>query len=101
MKHNIKKEKWVDDALGSIAGISRAQPPDGMFEKITSKLNAVQTVRPAPALPVKQWIAAAVILLSLNISTVLHYTAYKDKTAQMNPRNPVATEIQSVTTYNY
>ncbi|MFN0214879.1 MAG: hypothetical protein ACKVT2_11540 [Saprospiraceae bacterium] len=63
MKH-LEKEKWIEDSLGSLDGIQRAQAPEGLFE------NAMRRAAFVPArtlrMPVTQvWSAAACMLLLL------------------------------------
>ena len=99
MENNINKEKWIDEVFNSTQGMNRAQPGADLYEKITDKLS-----RPHPVslpFPVKRWIAAAVLLLALNVSSVIYFNSQEKKTASVNTSSPLASEIQTETTYNY
>jgi hypothetical protein len=65
---NLNEEMWVEEVLQSTKGISRAQAPDNLKQKIEAKLTAPR----AKIITIKslefKWLAAAVILLiGLNI----------------------------------
>jgi len=102
MDNNIEKEKWIDEVFSSTQGMLRAQPGEGMFQKINARLNEPREVKTVP-LPLKQWAAAAILLLALNVGSVIYYAGQNTKDTGSNAvaANPVATEIQSESTYNY
>lgn len=95
----ISKEEWIDEVIGSVKGIQRAKPGADFFDKVSAGLS-----RPAKRkvfeLPVKQWAAAAVILLALNICSVIYFTHESRRAAVPAVNNPFAI-IQVETTYNY
>jgi len=99
MEHNINKDKWIDEVLNSTWGMSRAQPVAGLFEQITAKLSEPQTIKMI-AFPVKQWVAAAIVLLALNVGSVIYFAQNKGGVTN-SKENPLAMEIQSASTYNY
>jgi hypothetical protein len=88
MTNNTDKEKWIDEVMSSTAGMSRANPDTDLFNRISSKLNVPQVVKSTP-LPVKQWAAAAILLLALNVGSILYY------------RNQHTHAEATETTYNY
>jgi len=100
MENNTNKEKWIDEVLGSVQGISRAQLCTDLYEQIGMKLNNRQTARKIP-LPVKQLAAAAMLLLALNVGSVIYFMTQNKKTAVTASEHSMAMEIQSVITYNY
>jgi hypothetical protein len=100
MEHNINKEKWVNEAMQSTQGITRAAPAAGMAERAISKLNGTQATNTA-RVPLTQWAAAAVILLALNLGSVIHFAAGKNKAGQAGTINTFAAEVPAVSTYNY
>ncbi len=100
MKNSINKEKWIDEVLESTKGMSRAEVPHDLFEQLTSKL--MEPAKPKiVAIPAKQWIAAAILLLALNAATAVYYVSKNYKSATVVSSNPIALEIQGESTYNY
>jgi len=100
MENNTNKEKWIDDVLGSVQGISMAQPRTGLYEQVVMKLSNPQKTRKIP-LPIKQLAAAAMLLLALNVGSVIYFMTQNKKTAVTASEHSMAMEIQSVITYNY
>lgn len=99
MENNTNKEKWIDEVLNSTTGMNRAQPGADLYEQITARLS-----RPAPAtvsFPVKRWVAAAVLLLALNVGSVVYFNSRENKVTSVNTTNSLASQIQVETTYNY
>ncbi len=101
-KHINNKEQWIDQVLASTQGMQRATPPDGLYENVMQQLNnpAKPTVMPVPAI---KWAAAAAVLLVLNVGSVMYASSgsYTSKQNKASTINPIATEIQSESTYNY
>lgn len=101
MENSADKQRWIEDVMQSANGISRAQPHADLYERITAKINtpgAGKTV----ALPVARWVAAAILLLALNIGSALHFSAqHRNNTTHNNMPNPFAAAMQTETTYNY
>lgn len=99
MESNMK-EKWIDDVMGSLEGMSKAQPREDLYEGIMTRLSG-PNIRTRPLLP-KQWAAAAILLLALNVGSVVYFSERQHKTgAKSTDTNPFAMEIQSESTYNY
>jgi hypothetical protein len=98
MVHNTDKENWINEVLGSTQGMKRAAPGADLFEKITARLANPSSVRATP-LPIKQWAAAAILLLALNIGSVVYFTSQKKTTD--SSKNPFAAAMQEESTYNY
>lgn len=66
------KEKWIDAVFDSLQGSTRAKPGSGLFAKIENQIDG----RDARFVPLPQWriaVAAAVVLLCLNVFTVRQY----------------------------
>jgi hypothetical protein len=99
MKNDKEKEKWVDEMMGSLEGLVPATPSADLFEKVMAQLNHPQTTKVIPLYP-KQWAAAAILLLALNIGSVVYFNSERRHTRAAAP-NPFAAEIQSESTYNY
>ena len=98
MAHNTDKENWINEVLQSTQGMNRATPKADLFERITAGMANPSSVK-ATRLPVKQWAAAAIILLALNIGSVVYFTSQK-KTND-SAKNPFAAAMQVESTYNY
>jgi hypothetical protein len=100
MINNANKEKWITEVLDSTHGMSPAIPAVGLFQKIAAELANPQLIKTRP-LPVKQWAAAAIVLLALNIGSVVYFTSQHTKAAESAPVNPIAAAMQVESTYNY
>ena len=79
MAGNTNKEKWIDDVLNSMQGASVAQPGEGLYDRVMMQMSTPrpETGRPVP---VKQWVAAAILLLALNVGSVIYFTSQKGNT---------------------
>ncbi len=100
MENNNNKELWINEVLGSTKGMSRPQPGTELYSSVLQKLsdnNDSIRVR----IPVRQWVAAAVLLLAVNAASILYYTTRNNKPAESNYSNSIAFEIQTTPTYNY
>ena len=100
MAENMHKQEWIDAVLGSTEGMSRAEPPEYLFERVIYGLNRPVTVKIIP-MPVKQWVAAAILLLALNIGSVVYVTNQNKKAGTVNTDGGLAAEMQLESTYNY
>lgn len=98
MNHNANKERWIEEVLGSTQGASRAQPAAGLYERVAAGLH---THPATAAVPVRQWAAAAVILLGLNIGSVIWFTKQNNQVTVADTSNPLSTELNTASVYNY
>lgn len=99
MDTHTNKEKWIDEVMGSTYGINRAQPGADLQERINERISAPFT-RTTAAIPVTRWVAAAILLLALNIGSAVYFSKqHSDHTSTTN--NPFAAEMQAESTYNY
>ncbi len=93
------KEKWIDEVLNSTGGMSRAVPDNGLYEKVVARIKTRQTnIIP---FPVKRWVAAAILLLALNIGSVIYFMSQNRGAYTASTDTPLAIELQSSSTYNY
>lgn len=99
MEHNTNKEKWINEIMGSTAGMQRAKPKEGLYDRVMSRLGDEPTVRTIP-LNVKRWAAAAVLLVALNAVSVVYFTQNR-KVASDLAESTQTLDIPSVSTYNY
>jgi negative regulator of sigma E activity len=95
MENNNSKDQWIDEALNSTNGMRKAQPGNGLYDKVIGNLS-----RPAVRKQVTRWAAAAILLLALNIGSVL-YNKNRNSSTPQSSENPIAAEMQAETTYNY
>ena len=104
MKKNTnidEKEKWINEVMNSTTDMQPALPPIDLYEKITLRLNKPEKVRTI-ALPVKQWAAAAILLLTINIGSIIYSMEHNKKTLKTNTTSsPIAIEMQLESIYNY
>ena len=85
--------------MDSTRGMEPAQPPAGMYNRIMEKINNPKEHHAAIiSFPAKQWAAAAVLLLALNIGSVLYYVGENKKATRTTS---FSEEVQTVSTYNY
>ena len=100
-KNNNEREQWIDRVMVSTRGMQRAMPAADLYEKITHKLNNQPSVR-VMALPYIRWAAAAVLLISVNVATIKYYSSLNYASGQnAGNTNPIASEMQLESTYNY
>ena len=100
MENNSNKELWINEVLGSTKGMVRPQPVPELYTGIMQKLNDSKEgikVR----MPLRQWAAAALLLLAVDAGSVVYYTSRSGKTNERNTGNSIAMEIVSTPTYNY
>jgi hypothetical protein len=100
MANNANKEKWINEVMDSIHGMTRAIPHIDLFAGVPSKSadrSAVNVIQ----LPVKQWAAAAIILLALNIGSMVYFSSRNRRVSTAAAVNPLASELQLETSYNY
>ncbi len=95
----MNKEKWINEALDSTAGMQRAAAPAGLFTGITNRIGSSIDTSPVSA---KRWIAAAILLLAVNLGSALYAVASRaEKTGNTASSSTPFSEIQAGTTYNY
>lgn len=94
----MNKEKWINEVLDSTRGMQRATPPPGLYDKIAVRLHNTgkDVIRPA-----KLWVAAAIVLLALNVGSIVYALTQNKKTETTVASNTLFPEIQTGTTYNY
>jgi len=97
MAEKMQKEEWIDAVMNSTGDILPALPPDHLYKNIIAGLDKPVT-RIVP-IPVKQWAAAAILLLALNIGSVVHYAVQKGKAHAPSVTSLIAEQFE--TTYNY
>lgn len=69
---NDEKDKWMEEVFQSMKDSQRAKPHPELFTKIEEEL----TVSEVKVIPMSQWriaVAAAVLLLFVNIASLLYY----------------------------
>lgn len=100
MTPGMNKEQWIDSVINSTDGMAKASPASSFYEGVINKLDnhrAVKTI----AFPIKQWAAAAILLLALNIGSILYYTEHSKRSNAGENGNPLAAAMSSSSTYNY
>ncbi len=97
MTNNTGKEKWIDDVLNSVQGMSRIHP-QGVYDNAMANLGKPRTV--THPFPVMRWAAAAILLLALNIGSAIYYKSNVRVSSNTSSENPLALQFQS-SSYNY
>jgi hypothetical protein len=100
MINNTNKEQWIDEVLRSTEGMQRVQHPGDLLEQINLKLSKSRAVKATP-FPLKQWVAAAVLLILLNAGSVVYFAVNSRNEKNIVNANPLAAEMQTGSTYNY
>ncbi len=70
---STEKEQWMDEVFNSLEGMQRAQPDEKLFENIEKHLFAPET-KVIPLYWIRTAVAAAVVVLSINLYGVYEYT---------------------------
>jgi len=100
MEPNTKRNQWIEEVISSTTGMKKAQPATDLYQKILSDLDKPYNTK-VVRVPVKQWAAAAILLLAVNISSAIYFTTRESAPEKTNTTNPIAVEMQSASTYNY
>ena len=100
MEQNNKKEQWITEVLNSAEGMAKARPAADLYEKVMRDLDNPQSPK-IIRLPVKQWAAAAILLIALNVGSVIYFSQHNTGSERTNTANPLAAELQPGSTYNY
>lgn len=61
----------MEDRLNHLRSLPRAKPPEGLFDKIESRIGEAKVVVMADW---RQFAAAAVLIAALNVSALVHYS---------------------------
>jgi hypothetical protein len=96
----MNKQQWIEEVLASTEGMSRAEPSIDFYEQVKNKLGRPSTGK-VIQLPLKQLAAAAIILLALNIGSIVHFIGHNTKSGNNISGNPLLSEMQVESTYNY
>lgn len=75
-----EKEKWVEETLQSLDGVSRAQAPENLLESALKRA-AFGKARVVRMAPVQVWSAAAcaLVLVVANLFTCIDYNHFSSK----------------------
>lgn len=76
------KEKWITEVTTSMVGSRRAQPDSDLFAKIEGRIDG-DSGKSGKVVPFKQRrlaVAAAVVLLIVNVLTIRHFSKNQDVT---------------------
>ncbi|RMG86072.1 MAG: hypothetical protein D6714_04800 [Bacteroidetes bacterium] len=76
---NPSKEKWIHSVLSSLEGSQRAKPAPRLFDQIQETIAR----REAPVVPLswrRMGVAAAAVMLFLNIAALRHYSKTQSET---------------------
>ena len=93
------KSEWINEVINSTSGMAKVSSAPGLHDRIFLKIN--EPAANFMQLPVKRWVAAAIILMALNIGSVIYYSSRNSAPTENNNSNPLAAELSSVSTYNY
>ena len=100
MEYNNSKEIWINEVLESTKGMVRPEPGAVLYDRIMHRLSGSNDnikVR----IPVREWAAAAIILLAVNAGSVVYYAIRNHKNAAISSGSSLSLEIESTPTYNY
>ena len=98
---DINKEKWVNNAMDSASGISRATPPQDLILKINARLNKTDSVSTTIRFPFKKWAAAAVLLIAMNAASAVYFAGHSSKQKGGKEIYSIVGEVQVETLYTY
>jgi hypothetical protein len=90
----MNKENWIEEVLQSTDGIQRAVAPAHMADRAWAGVR--MAARPRPGL-LRTGIAAAVVILAVNVGTVVHMIRQKPFPSGSTPSET----IESTSIYTY
>lgn len=93
-----RKEQWIEEVLGSTRGMARANAPKNLYDKVMTGLDRPKTLA-GMSFPLKQWVAAAVVLLAVNVASIAYFSAHT--TQKAGEGDPLTSQVQLESTYNY
>jgi DUF917 family protein len=99
MNTNDRKEQWINEVLDSTGGMQKANAAPRLYERVIANINPA-TKSHNITISLKQWAAAATILLALNLGSVIYFARQKSN-APVNAVSQLAGEMQTETIYNY
>lgn len=95
----MNKEKWINEVMESTAGMQPAAPMPGLFDRVA--ITAGRHVHKNIHIPSKKWMAAAILLVLLNLGSVLYAIDQHKNERNAVASNTLFSEIQTGSTYNY
>lgn len=93
----MNKEQWIDDIMKSTNGMARATPEAGLQARINNRLATAATGKRVPVVNIGRWVAAAVLLLTVNVATAI----YAEKHSTTDNKAALASQLLPSSTYNY
>jgi hypothetical protein len=100
MNSSSDKEQWINALMDSTRDMTRAQPGKHLYAQVMLQLNNQTSLKPMRQ-PVKELMAAAILLVALNAASIVYYNNQNKKAGNMAAVQPFALEIQTESTYNY
>jgi hypothetical protein len=101
MDNRNDKEKWVNEVMGSLEGMERAEGNPFLYGKVMSRLEKREVADVASSgsfLP--KWALAGVLVLVLNGMAIVK-EIHRGNIARHTDVNSVPMELDTQTTYNY
>ena len=96
----MQKEDWINTILESSADVKPVEPNAYLYQKLISRLNESNTI-PVKGSFVTKWTIAVVMILMINITGVVAYTALSNQKKETAAVKAISNEIITSTTYNY
>ena len=78
-----EKNKWIDDIIESANSLNRAEPRSVVFDNILGEIES-EKVQKIPLTKIKYSIAAAIIIVSINIYSVIGLSNYESNQSSTN-----------------
>ena len=103
MKYSESKERWINEVLGSTAGMQRIAGDSAMYEKVMNRMAAETNIQGNEVrwLGVKTVAAAAILLFIVNMASIYHYSHKVSNVQQNGIYQSVNEDISSLSEDNY
>lgn len=88
--HKERQNDWVDSAMNSYRGRKTIPPPENLFEKIEEQIDAGNQTSMKLSWYVP--IAAAIVLVVVNMTAVVQYSEISKNTVQQSAENYLITD---------
>jgi len=94
-----KKNQWVDEVMGSLSGMRKAEPNPYLYQKVMSRLQGDFEKKTYRGYFRPAWVLTAIVILGIN--GLSFFRLLNKESAHQTPAHISIFEITEQSTYNY